>query len=263
MTVTTAIASTFGGKSILSALQITHIIISNSISRTHWFQKTSASGTRSLHWTLTLRVFSASSFASALALVFVISSISSANWVLVFGTRIAVSVEGLILFLALSESDELLLRTSQRTQISVSDSVGPTNRHEHFGAELAPIKDRRTLSVGLLHHSDTFHHTFIIVGESVNSANGSVQFLALTRGQTRSFGLGYLLSTREDALVLEGVASERADGLELLSSAVAGERRVVGFPVVSVARSIIGEFSLVIVESALVEVSDSVSTANR
>ena len=70
-----------------------------------------------------------------------------------------------------------------------------------------------------------------------------------------------LLSTREYALVLESISSERTYWLEFLSSTVASQRWVVWFPVVIITRSVMGEFGLVVVESAFVQISDTISSA--
>ena len=247
---------------VSSTSQITQIVISNSINTAHRTQNTSTSCTRFFNRTTSFRVFLAISFASAHALIFVVSTISTADRMRVSWACITtLGVLALFVF-AFAKSYEFLLIALQFTKVSVSDSISTTSWQEQFGTEFTTSQNGWAFSIALFHDTNTFHGAFVVVSQSINTTNWSVNFWTVTWSKARSFGLWDLLGAAQDTKVFIGVSCKRADWLEFFSSTVTSQRRVVWLPVVIVARSIISEFGVIAFKSAFVKICDTVSAAD-
>jgi len=246
---------------VLGTLQITLVVVGDSLLRTNGRENSGASGAALFLRALTLTVLLAVSSAGTETGILVVSSISSANGFQKVGALVA-SDEVFSLVFTFSEVLEVGLVALQFAQISVSHSVLSTSRHEGFRTELTSLENRGTLSIGLFNHSDAVQHALVVVGESIDSANWSVELRTVTSSHAGSLGGGNLLGTRKSAEIFESVSGERTDGGEGFSLAFADEGRVVGLVVFVVAGAGVGQGNFVEVQSALVEVSHGVSSAD-
>lgn len=158
---------------ILSTVQITFVVISDSFFRTDWVDNTSTSGAGFFLWTSTIRVFLTSSLASALTGIFILNSISSTNWSVNIWTFVTTYLVGLFL-LTDTERIELSIVTFQFTQVSVSDSILSTSWQENLRTVLTSSLNRWTFTIGLFNNTNTVHSTFVIISSSINTTNRSV-----------------------------------------------------------------------------------------
>ena len=181
----------------MGTFKVTSIIIGYSFLRTNWREDSCTSSATLFLRALTFTVFFTVSSAGTETTVLIVSTISSANWLKKIRTFIA-SHKILSLVFAFSEVLEISFITFEFTQVSISNSIFSTSRHESFGTKLTSFKDRRTLSVSLFNNSNTILHALIIIGQTINSANRSVKLGTVTSGHARSFGGCDLLRTREN-----------------------------------------------------------------
>lgn len=247
---------------ILSAIQIALIIVGDSFFTADRGENTGTSGTRLFLRTTSVAVLFASTFAEALALVVILDSISSADRSKNFWAELAVFIFLFFLF-ADSEAVKFSSVALHFAEISVSNSVSSTSRHKSFRAKLASSSDRIAFAVREFPDSDTVNYTIVVVSSSIRSANRSVNLRAVARASARSFGTGNLLGAVQNAFVFESVTTERTNRREFFSSASAHNWRIGGSVVLDVAGTTVSQFNFVEIKSALVNVGNSVSSANR
>jgi hypothetical protein len=141
---------------------------------------------------------------------------------------------------AFSEAYELRVVTLKFTEVSKGNAIASAHRHEHSGAVLTSFQDRGTFSVANLNCSDAIKSAFVIICKTVNSANRSVFLWAVARSSARANGLVNLLSTVQNTFVFVGVSAKRTYRGEIFSFASANQRRVVGFEMLIVTRTVVG-----------------------
>lgn len=247
---------------ILSAIQVALIIVGDSFFTADGGEHTGTSGTRLFLWTTSVAIFFASTFAEALAFVVILNSIGSTDRSENIWAEVAVFIFLFFLF-ADTETIKFSSVALHFAEVSVSNSVSSTSRHKGLRAKLASPGDGIAFAVREFPDSDTINHTVVIVGSSIRSANRSVNLRAVARASARSFGTGNLLGAVQNAFVFESVTIERTNRRELFTSASAHNWRVGGSVVLDVARTTVSQVNFVEIESALVKVGNSVSSANR
>ena len=140
------IATAFLQKFVLSTFQVTLVIVCNSFLTANRCQNTSTSSATLLLWAFSFTVFFAGSSASAQTRVFIVSSISSANWFSLFSAEIT-SYKAISLFFTFSKVLKFSFIAFHFTKISVSYSIFSTSWHEYFRTVLTSLQNAWALSI--------------------------------------------------------------------------------------------------------------------